>query len=148
MKFSAMALGFGLILSVTARAEGVKSAATPVDAAAIAEKPLITLDELKQVVAAKSATIIDANGADMYADGHVPGAQSYAEHKTDLASILPKDKNSLVVAYCGGPMCSAWESPAAEATKLGYTNIKHFKGGINGWKDAGLATEKTAKKSS
>ena len=41
---------------------------------------------------------------------------------------------------------SAWEAAAKEAKALGYTNFKHFKGGIKGWKDAGLATEQVAAK--
>jgi rhodanese-related sulfurtransferase len=60
--------------------------------------------------------------------------------------VLPKDKNALVVAYCGGPKCKAYEAAAKAAEKLGYTNIKHLTAGISGWKDAGEKTE-TAKKS-
>lgn len=108
--------------------------------------PQVSLDELKKLVETKGAFIIDANGTKMYQDGHVPGAVSFAEHEKDFASVLPKDKNTLLVAYCGGTMCTAWKSPAEEAKKLGYTNIKHFKGGIAGWKSAGMQVE-TAKKS-
>ena len=108
----------------------------------------VTLDEFKKLVDSKSAVIIDANGADMYADGHVPGAVSFAANEGKLANVLPKDKNAALVAYCGGPMCTAWEFAATEAKKLGYTNIKHFKGGIKGWKEAGMPVEKGVKKSS
>jgi rhodanese-related sulfurtransferase len=40
----------------------------------------------------------------------------------------------MIVAYCGGPACTAWKKAAQDACKLGYTNIKHFKEGISGWK--------------
>ncbi len=102
--------------------------------------PEISLDELKAAVASKSATIIDANGSDTYNEGHIPTAISFAQTK-DLAASLPKDKKTPIVAYCGGPMCSAWEKAAEEASKLGYTNIRHFKGGITGWKKAKQPTE-------
>lgn len=102
--------------------------------------PEVSLDELKGIVASKSATIIDANGVDTYNEGHIPTAINFAQTK-DLASALPKDKNALIVAYCGGPMCTAWEKPAEQASKMGYTNIKHFKGGIKGWKNAKQPTE-------
>src|SRR4051794_1277308 len=108
--------GFVFAASVVLASMGVAMVEVARAEEAVANKPLISLDDFKQVVAAKSATIIDANGTEMYADGHVPGAVSYAAHKSDLASQLPKDKNALVVAYCGGPMCEAWQSPAAEAT--------------------------------
>ena len=55
----------------------------------------------------------------------------------NLAKLLPKDKNTLVVAYCGGPGCSAYKRGAAAAEKLGYKNIKHLSAGISGWKKAG-----------
>jgi rhodanese-related sulfurtransferase len=116
--------------------------ATSAQAEATAEAPEVSLEELKKMVQSKSATIIDANGEDMYKDGHIPGAVSFAKNENNFASILPKDKNAPIVAYCGGPLCTAWKQAAKEAQKLGYTNIKHFKGGIKGWKQAGEPTEK------
>ncbi len=100
----------------------------------------VSLDELKTLVKDKKATIIDANTTETFAEGHVPGAVHYSKNST-WQKHLPAAKTDLVVAYCGGPMCTAWEAPAKEAKQLGYTNIKHFKGGIKGWKDAKLSVE-------
>lgn len=111
-------------------------------AADAAKAPEISLDELKKVVESHSATIIDANGSDMYKSGHIPGAVSFAANEKNVAAILPKDKSAPIVAYCGGPMCTAWEDAAKAAHEMGYTNIKHFKGGIKGWKDSGQKMEK------
>jgi rhodanese-related sulfurtransferase len=108
----------------------------------------VTLDELKKIVDTKSAVIFDCNGADMYKAGHIPGALSFAQLEGKMASVLPKDKNALIVAYCGGTMCSAWEGAAGEAKLQGYTNIKHYKGGITGWKEAKLPIEVGAAKRS
>lgn len=108
--------------------------------------PQVTISDLKTIVSSKSATIIDANSAETFTAGHIPGAVSFASNEGKLSSVLPKDKNAPIVAYCGGPRCSAWEAAAKEAKALGYTNLKHFKGGIKGWKDAGLATEQVAAK--
>ena len=107
-----------------------------------AEAPEISLEDLKKIVAAKGAFIIDANSTDSYASGRVPGAVSFAKNEKNFAQILPADKSTPIVAYCGGPLCTAWKDPAKEAKKLGYTNIKHFKGGISGWKKAGESVEK------
>ncbi len=114
----------------------------PLAHAASSKAPEVTLDEFKKMVTSKSATIIDANSADMYKDGHVPGAISFAKNEGKLAQVLPADKAAPIVAYCGGPKCTAWESAAAEAEKLGYTNVKHYKGGIKVWKDSGEKLEK------
>lgn len=122
-----------------------KKAAAEAKGSAHALAPEVTLDELKGLVESKSGTIVDANTDKMYAEGHIPGAVSYAAHKKDLTKALPADKNTAIVAYCGGTMCTAWEAAAKDLKKLGYTNVKHFKGGISGWKAAGLPTETVAK---
>ncbi len=107
----------------------------------------ISLDDLKKAIDTKTVFLVDANSAKTYDKGHLPGAVSFAKNEKDFAKLLPQDKNALIVAYCGGPMCSAWEDAAESATKAGYTNIKHFKGGLKGWKSAGLSLETpTAKK--
>jgi rhodanese-related sulfurtransferase len=107
-----------------------------------AEFPDISIADLKQAIAEKKVTVIDVNGAASYAKGHVPGAINFAEAKADLASKLPADKSALVVAYCGGPSCSAYKAAANKAAELGYTNVKHLSAGISGWLQAGEATEK------
>ena len=103
--------------------------------------PEISLQDLKKAVDEKKVFLIDANGTGSYKSGHIPGAIHYSKHEEKLASVLPADKSSLIVAYCGGPMCSAWEDAAKEAQKAGYTNVKHLKAGIKGWKEAKYPTD-------
>jgi len=105
-------------------------------AALAGEYPDISIAELKKAIADKKVTVIDVNGADSYKKGHVPTAVDYTAVKGDLAAALPKDKDALIVAYCGSPSCSAYTSAANAAKKLGYTNVKHLSAGISGWKDA------------
>lgn len=107
-----------------------------------AEYPDISISELKKAIEEKKVTVIDVNGATSYSKGHVPTAINFAEAKDDLASKLPADKSSLVVAYCGGPSCSAYTRAANAAKELGYTNVKHLSAGISGWMQAGEKTEK------
>jgi rhodanese-related sulfurtransferase len=105
------------------------------------EYPDITIKQLKSEMAAKKVTVLDANGSESWQKGHIPGAVNFESSKDKLASVLPKDKNALVVAYCGGPWCKAYQAAAKAAEKLGYTNVKHLSAGISGWKDAGEKTE-------
>ena len=107
-----------------------------------AEFPDISIADLKQAIADKKVTVIDVNGAASYAAGHVPGAVNFATQKDSLASVLPADKGALVVAYCGGPACSAYKAAANAASQLGYTNVKNISAGISGWKAANEALEK------
>jgi len=101
----------------------------------------ITPADVLAAAKAKSAVIIDANSPDSYKAGHVPGALSFASIRNSLASSLPADKNTLIIAYCGNPHCPAYLQAAKAAQKLGYTNIKHMPAGIDGWNEAKLPTE-------
>lgn len=118
---------------------------TAVAFAAIAyagEFPDISIKDLKAAIAAKKVTVIDVNGSSSYKNGHVPSAIDFAANKANLASVLPADKNALIVAYCGGPTCSAYQQAAKAAESLGYKNVKHLSAGISGWLQAGEKTEK------
>ncbi len=102
----------------------------------------ISLGDLKTAIEAKTATVLDVNGASSYKSGHIPTALHYSAVQKDLAANLPKEKDALIVAYCGGPYCGAHGQATKAALALGYTNVKYFKGGISGWKKAGEPTEK------
>lgn len=107
-----------------------------------AEFPDVSIKEVRELSESKKAVIIDVNGTESYNKGHVPGALNFAAVKDDLASKLPKDKNTTIVAYCGNPKCQAYQAAAKAASKLGYKNVKHMSAGIAGWKEAGEKIEK------
>lgn len=111
-------------------------------AAFAGEYPDISIAELKKAIADKKVTVIDVNGSESFKSGHVPTAVDFTAVKGDLAAVLPKDKDALVVAYCGSPTCSAYTAAANAAKKLGYTNVKHLSAGISGWLQAKEPTEK------
>jgi rhodanese-related sulfurtransferase len=108
------------------------------------EFPDISISEVKKLAKSHQAVIIDVNGSESYAKGHVPGALDFSSIEGKLAASLPADKNALIVAYCGGPKCSAYQAAAKAAQKLGYKNVKHMSAGISGWMQAGEKTEKVA----
>ncbi len=99
--------------------------------------PEITQSELAKAIESKQVVVVDVNGTESFAKGHIPGAIDAQAAGADLAKQLPADKAALIVAYCGGPQCGAWKQGAEAAAKAGYTNIKHFKGGLKGWQEAG-----------
>ncbi len=106
------------------------------------EFPDISIPDVKSAIASRNVTLLDANGTDSWKRSHIPGAIDFTSNQKNLASVLPKDKNALIVAYCGGPRCRAYESAAKAAEKLGYKNVKHLVAGISGWEQAGEKTEK------
>jgi rhodanese-related sulfurtransferase len=110
-------------------------------ASAKAQVADVTAADLKSAIAAKTVVLLDANGTESFAKGHLPGAIDFTANEKDLAKVLPADKGALIVAYCGGPKCGAWKSAASAVAKLGYTNVKHFSGGLKGWQEAGEKLE-------
>jgi rhodanese-related sulfurtransferase len=106
----------------------------------------VNLAQMRLLVATHNALVFDANSAETYKDGHIPGAVSFTSLVKDnkLVAMLPKSRQALIVAYCGGPLCGAWQDAAKKLKELGYTNIHHFKDGLKGWKDAGQPLEKGA----
>ena len=50
-------------------------------------------------------TLVDARPAGAYLDGHIPTAISlpYGKFADECTTVLPQDKDRLLVFYCGGP---------------------------------------------
>ncbi len=99
--------------------------------------PDISIEDLKKAIETKSVVILDVNGPEFYKQGHVPTAIDFVSNKDKIASLMPEDKNTLVVAYCGSEHCSAYKMGAKAAEGLGFKNVKHLAGGLAGWKKAG-----------
>ncbi len=106
------------------------------------EYPDLSIAELKEAIAANKVVVLDVNGSKSFEKGRIPGAIDYRANKDGIAGLLPDDKSTLIVAYCGGPSCSAYKAGASAAEKLGYTNVKHLSAGISGWLQAGEKTDK------
>ena len=106
------------------------------------EYPDISINELQKAIKKGDVAIIDVNGARTYENGHIPSAIHFSSVGKKLSKSLPKDKNTLIVSYCGGPGCRAYKRGADAAAKLGYKNIKHLSAGISGWKKAGAEVAK------
>lgn len=102
---------------------------------AAADFPDISHAELVAAIDSKSVVVLDVNGSTSFAETHIDGAHDFAAIKDDLASKLPEDKSTLIVAYCGSPACGAWKRAAKAVSDLGYTNVKHYSGGLAGWKE-------------
>lgn len=106
------------------------------------EYPDLSINELKSAIKENKVTVIDVNGTESWEKNRIPGAIDFEANEEKLAKVLPKDKNALIVAYCGGPACMAYKQAAKAAEKLGYKNVKHLSAGISGWTKAGEQTEK------
>ena len=103
---------------------------------------LITRDELKAAIESDEVTVVDALPPAYYEQQHLPGAVNLfvddaAEH---AAAVLP-DKHAAIVTYCSNEACPNSEGVARTLTRLGYTDVRKFREGIQDWVGAGLPTE-------
>lgn len=105
--------------------------------------PEISTTQLRQAIRHKTVILIDVNGTESWQKAHIPGALDFIAIEGNLQAKLPADKNALIVAYCGNEQCPAYRAAATAAQKLGYTNVKHYAKGIQGWVKLGLPTEKS-----
>lgn len=85
------------------------------------------------------AMIIDSRPtARKYDMGHIPGAVSIPDSSFDkMTDMLPEDKKTLLIFYCGGTKCMLSHKSAFKAEKLGYSNIKVYADGYPDWKKKG-----------
>jgi hypothetical protein len=62
--------------------------------------PRVNAEELKQLVAAKKAVVIDVRSEEVYKEGHIKGAVSLPIAKIEVGEYkdLPRDKR--IIAYC------------------------------------------------
>ncbi|HEY8456999.1 MAG TPA: rhodanese-like domain-containing protein [Actinopolymorphaceae bacterium] len=109
---------------------------------------LITRDELKMAIDAGTVTVVDALPADYWAQRHLPGAINLVEEdvETKAAELLP-DKNAAIVTYCSNPACTNSQVVATKLERLGYTNVRKYREGIQDWVAAGLPVESAALRS-
>jgi rhodanese-related sulfurtransferase len=84
--------------------------------------------------------LVDARPRDDYDKGHLPGAISIPlEGVREYADRL--DREDEIVTYCGGFQCPASTEAAKELMKMGFKNVKDYKGGIKEWTEKGYPTE-------
>lgn len=123
----------------SANGMAAESTPPPINAVKPGEFQDISKSDLEAAMAAKAVVLSDCNGSASYAQGHIPGALDFEAVGQDLALHLPQDKQTLVVAYCGGPACGAYKHGAVAAAGLGSARVQHLSAGLTGWKQSGGA---------
>ena len=141
---TAVALGTLSIASVHAHCGSCGVGDEKHEKKAEAKVPSVTIAELKKLMADKKVVIIDVNGTEKYAKGHIPGAIDFsAMTAEEMKAALPADKATPIVAYCGGPKCGAYKKATTKLTAMGYTDVHHLPDGISGWIAAAEEVEKS-----
>lgn len=86
--------------------------------------------------------IVDVLSPISYGASHLPGAINIPPQSVDeLAERRIPDRNAEVVVYCTSPTCDSSVEVATRLIELGYRNVRHYAGGKEEWRGAGLPLE-------
>jgi rhodanese-related sulfurtransferase len=100
---------------------------------------VITREELRREIEARTVTVVETLGGMYYADAHLPGAINIPHTEVrELAPALLPDLDAAIVTYCSNTACRNSEIAANELRALGYTNVRKDTGGKQDWTEAGL----------
>lgn len=105
----------------------------------------VSTNELRSILADKSAIVIDSRSRAEYEAGHIPGAQNLdvgtSEQIAAVQRIVDGDKSKPVVLYCNGPFCRASKRLGEKLAGAGFTNVRRYQLGIPIWRALGGPTE-------
>ena len=112
----------------------------------------VSTDELRGILADRSAVIFDARPPKEYALSHIPGAlnvrgqpdrpmSQYVPDASEIVRALEGDKESPIVLYCSGPFCGRSKRLSEELLAAGFTNVRRYQLGIPVWRALGGATQ-------
>ncbi len=78
--------------------------------------------------------VVDSRPARKYDKGHIVPAINISNRQFDTKTqLLPEDKSTQLIFYCGGLKCPLSHKSAAKAEALGYTNVKVYAAGYPDW---------------
>jgi rhodanese-related sulfurtransferase len=114
--------------------------------------PEVSTEELRQILAAKSAVVFDARPHREYAVSHLPGAlnvsakpeipmSQYVSDVAEIGRLVNQEKTAPIVLYCNGPFCGKSKRLSAELVDAGYTHVRRYQLGIPVWRALGGLTE-------
>lgn len=112
----------------------------------------ISTTELRSILSAHSATVLDARPHLEFAVSHIPGAVNvaakpgveaamYVSDVAEVGRLVNGDKSAALVLYCNGPNCGKSRRLADELLAAGYTNVRRYQLGLPVWRALGGVAE-------
>jgi len=111
----------------------------------IAPAASVRLPEFRSAVESKRALVLDARPSVFFEQGHVPGAlnlarDDFARDYRRLSPALKDATGKLVIVYCSGGECHDSRLVANALLTLGFSDVRVFTDGWDGWLAAGMPT--------
>jgi rhodanese-related sulfurtransferase len=112
----------------------------------------VSTEELRQILAERTATVLDTRPFLEYAISHIPGARNvapkpgvpmsmYVSDVAEIGRLVGADKAAPLVLYCNGPFCGKSKRLAEELLAAGFTSIRRYQLGIPVWRALGGVCE-------
>ena len=145
-------LALFLLLAGTLQAQQAPNIYTATLGESGAKTGEISTEEMRRILAEKSATVFDVRPAMEFATSHIPGAVNVAQkpgtskalYVSDVAEIsrlLGGDKAKPVVLYCNGPFCGKSKRLSEDLLAAGFANVRRYQLGIPVWRALGGVTQ-------
>jgi len=95
----------------------------------------VSAEYVKERAAGSQKTaLIDVRSLQEYKAGHIPGAVNIPSSAVKmLKDRLPKDASTLIIIYARGDSHSPTDTAFNAVFKMGYKNLKLFRGGVRAW---------------
>jgi rhodanese-related sulfurtransferase len=149
-------IAFTFILALDAQGQAPNTSAPKISDAVLAEPgqrtPEISTTELRTILAANSATVLDARPNLEFATSHIPGAVNvaakpgvqaamYVSDVAEVGRLVKNNKAAPLVLYCNGPNCGKSKRLADELLAAGYTSVRRYQLGLPVWRALGGVAE-------
>ena len=107
----------------------------------------VATDEMEKISDSRAAIILDARPEIFYRLGHIPSAFSLPRDDFDrqyqvLQATLESQRKNPLIVYCSSSECHDSRMVADDLQKLGFTQVRLYRGGWSDWQSANLPVEK------
>lgn len=138
---AALALSFAHVASAPAQGISIYDATLMERDAKTGE---VSTEQLRRMLADKSAIILDARPRVEFDAGHIPGARIIEAPSSDRMAAVERmvngNKAAPLVVYCNGPYCQASRRMAEQLATAGFTNVRRYQLGMPVWRALGGPT--------
>jgi rhodanese-related sulfurtransferase len=105
----------------------------------------VSTEQMRQIVADKSAIVLDTRSRAEFDAGHIPGAVNLAAAQSEqlaaVTTLVNGDKAKALVLYCNGPYCQASRRLGEQLADSGFGNVRRYQLGIPIWRALGGPVE-------
>ena len=106
---------------------------------------VVSADELKKLIDSNEKFyLVDVLSPNSFETYHIPKSINIPLSGTFISDLEEKTdatKEDKIIVYCSSKTCHASPQAYQKLKEAGYKNAAHFRGGLEGWKDAGYRLE-------